>query len=143
MDDTTIEERLNGELNAAESKIEELKSELSNIKYEDAWKWRHIVTIEENELPIPRLEMRISEIDNYNTAVTYGLVKRHTLGHIEFVPFNSTKVGNCVGKFDDNKYFKDYLPFRDGVHIQKDMFDLKLLAFKTYKDKCCEIKITE
>jgi len=130
----TVEERLHDLLNEAESKIEKLEEKLDDRNYHDDWHWRQIRQLSEEEnldLPIPRMEIRYRK-DDYNAYADYGLVIRHMLKHIDFIPLSSTRV---------SKEYADSLslPHRDGAHIIHDKGNLDLPAYVIYKDKFKEV----
>jgi len=126
----TIEERLNGLLSDAEYKISSLEYKLAKYDYVNDWGWRQIKQLTEEEnlgLPVPRLELRYS-IDAANAYVSYGLVLKHLMGHIELIPFSSTRVSISYAE-------NLTLPHRDGAHIIHDKENLKLPAYVVYKNK--------
>jgi hypothetical protein len=125
----TLEERLNDELNEKEAKIAELEEQIENAKYQEDWKWRHIRKLTKAEnmgLPTPRLEIRYKREDDYNVIADYGLVYEHFDGEVLFNPFGSTRMGGYSNKKNDEPL---RLPFRDGAHLQHDMWMLKLRGY--------------
>lgn len=103
------------------------------------------LTKEQNlNLPVPRLEIRQSLLDNpvgdfgYNVKAEYGMVYEHLTGETIFVPLGSTNIGANLSRYD----FMG-LPFRDGAHIIHDMFMLKLRGFVVYQDKFKELFISD
>ena len=127
MNDLTILERLNNSLSEAEEKIRKLEDQISQKDYSDSWGWRHIFQISEEDnldLPVPRLELRY-RVDKYNAYADYGLVQKHLLGHIDFIPISSTRVSlNYASVLE--------LPMRDGAHIRHDCVNLRLPAYVVY-----------
>jgi len=126
----TLEERLHDSLNEAEYKINKLEQKLEDQSYSDDWHWRQIRQLSEEEnldLPIPRMEIRY-RVDDYNAYADYGLVIRHMMKHIDFIPLSSTRV---------SKEYADRLdlPHRDGAHLIFDKENLKLPAYITYEGK--------
>ena len=117
IDKFTAIERLEGELNDLEYENARLKTELENIKNNEAWSWTVQYEIEaaNDPLPIPRLEMVARPVSNdwrnmiWEQRIVYG----HLLGHHVCVPIGNTKVG---GGRDEEPTISD-LPFRDGVHF--------------------------
>lgn len=135
---TTIEERLNEQLSEAEEKIEELETQIENSKYEEEWNWRHLRELSEEDnlgLPVPRLEIRHRKKGRYGTIVDYGLVHEHLLGHLEFVPFGSTRISGTLSDFE--------LPHRDGSHIKYDMYTLKLPGYVVSNGESKEITLND
>ncbi len=129
MKNLTLEERLNNQLGETEQKLHELEDILKNKEYQSEWQWRHIRQLSELEnlnLPIPRLEIRY-RLDNYNAYADYGLVIRHLMGHIDFIPFSSTRV---------SKEYASNLsePFRDSAHAKHDGSNLNLPIYIVFKD---------
>jgi len=154
---TQTNDYLVGQLEAREAELEKLRNQLQEIEirdadatekanYEDGWRWRHIRCLKSSELsdedvedtnfglPVPRLEIRIRRISDYNTIVDYGLVSQHLCEQIHFIPIGSTQVGGS-----DNfppgwsktaiEGRKLMLPFRDGAHISHDARQLNLPAY--------------
>ena len=136
---TTVEERLNDQLNAAEARIEELESQIEASKYEDEWNWRHFRKLSKEEnlgLPIPRLEIRNRKLDSYNCVSDYGLVYRHFDNEVLFAPLGSTRIGGS-NTFEQTPL---RLPFREGANIYHDMSKLKLRGFVTCGKELKEMK---
>jgi hypothetical protein len=129
--------RLTEKLEEAESKISKLEQEKENREYAERWRWRHIRTLSDEDnldLPVPRLEIRYSRADDYNSEALYSLVYRHLLGQIELIPIGLTRVG------DSGKYARDLdEPFRDGAHIKNEMKQLGLRGFVVGNGKYKEI----
>jgi len=135
MRNISIEERLNTQLGLAESDIRELEEKMDSQKSLDEWEWRHIRQLSEEEnlaLPLPRMEIRY-RVDEYNSYADYGLVIRHLLKTIEFIPFSSTRLNlECAKELK--------LPYRDGVHLLHDLENLKLPGYIVFKDNFKDIK---
>ena len=122
----TLEE-IDAILSRKDEKIKELEAQIRHLTYVDEWAWRQLRQLSDAEnmgLPTPRLEIRHRRVSDYTHFIDYGLVIRHFLGHIEFVPLSSTKVSGG-GKDIDVMY----LPYRDGAHIYNEMFELNLRGF--------------
>ena len=130
----TLEERLHDQLREAEDKIATLEQEIESTQLHDDWHWRQIrqLSKEENlDLPVPRMELRYRK-DDYNSYADYGLVIKHMMGHIDFIPLSSSRVS------------KDYadkltLPIRDGAHIIFDKENLSLPGYVVFGDKSKDI----
>lgn len=119
-----VMEQLDKALEEKDRRIAELEEKIERLEYHDEWSWRQIkkLTDEENlGLPTPRLEMRYRVISSYLHFVDYGLVYRHLLGDIEFVPIGCTKINGKVRQLDT--------PYRDGAHMFNEMFELNLPGF--------------
>ena len=119
-----VMEQLENALEEKDQRIAALIEKLERIEYHDEWSWLQIrkITAEENlGLPVPRLELRYRVISEYTHFVDYGLVYRHLLGDIEFVPIGCTKINGKVRQLDT--------PFRDGAHMFNDMLELNLRGF--------------
>lgn len=133
----TPEERLADLLDQKDAEIEKLEYRISELE-EDAelsFEWQKHRMIEENDLPVPRLEIKLSCNDNgFKKRWEYGFVYRHTLDDIIFVPMGVTTLsgGNALG---DVKDVHAELPYRDGAHIRYDSAHLNLPAFATVNGK--------
>lgn len=124
-----IMEQLEKALEEKDRLIADLIEKVKRLEYHDEWSWRQVkdLTDEENlGLPVPRLELRYRVISDYLHFVDYGLVYRHLLGTIEFVPIGCTKIG---GKVMRTAAAQLSTPFRDGAHTYNDMFELNLRGF--------------
>jgi hypothetical protein len=149
------------QLEARDAQIEELEEEKEELRNAfsileerrdngDEWSWRHIRRLEASEkewdledklltpknydLPVPRLEIRWRDSDDgYNQLVDYGLVMRHLLGHILFVPISSTRIGGggVPDAWSDEQKELHLLrtPFRDGCHMAHDAAALGLPCY--------------
>jgi len=105
--------------------IEDLCKKITLLEYQDEWGWRQIRQLTEKEnanLPVPRLELRYRDKSQYQHFIDYGLVYRHLLGDIEFIPISCTKIGGKV-------IIPLSTPFRDGAHMYNDMYELRLPGF--------------
>lgn len=125
-------------LDRKDERIEELEAKLRMLEYEDEWRWRQIKQLSDEEnmqLPLPRLEIRHRRPSQYTHFMDYGLVFRHLLGHIEFIPIGCTKTSGVSSSL--------YLPHRDGAHIYNDMFELGLRGFLVDGSLCRELLLTD
>lgn len=136
------EDRLAQELEEAECKIRELEREIERLK--DLRPWTEHGTVEDDGLPVPRLEMAWEKgsFRSYQYRCQYRLVYRHLLNHIESVPLGETLVGGHTDP-DGYKGLKMILPFRDGAHIKSDAKHLNLPAFVRWDDKVEKINADE
>ena len=133
-------EYLTGLLNEKDRQIDKLAErveELENTLDGRTWGWTIHTTVSEDEnmnLPVPRLEMRWRELDDwgYNWEAQYRLVHRHFLDHLVAIPLGSTKRGGDSPPMTNEKVD---LPFRDGAHIKHDAKALDLPAFVIYGDE--------
>lgn len=130
----SLEERLNEQICELEHNNRKLEDQIESTRLHDDWHWRQIRQLSEEEnlgLPTPRMELRYRK-DDYNSYADYGLVIKHMMGHVEFIPLSSTRVS------------KDYadkltLPHRDGAHIIHDKENMNLPGFIVFEDKYKEI----
>lgn len=117
-----------------QERIDELQREIDEAAESASFnRWRDMlpVKVEEDDgfdLPVPRLEIRWVEYDDWNRTAFYRLVTRHFLGHLEGYALGATK---CNGRRHDPLD----LPFRDGAHICHDAQQLNLPAF-VVNDSC-------
>lgn len=132
-------ERLEKLLDEQEEKISELNKKIETLERDQAWT-AHQEGDQSDNLPVPRLEMRAVQIEEwYQYAWEYSLVYRHLLGDIIAVPMGrSTSSGGAnyapdtfQGVYDPNCSG----PFRDGVHIWNDSKCLNLPAFLIVEDR--------
>lgn len=127
-DKLTAVERLEELLNERDERIAELEAEAEAKKLVEDWAWVRHTQPAETDLPVPRLEMRWTQRDQWNWVARYGLVYRHFLGHLVHVPFGET-TRNGSGARSPITEGKVDTPFRDGAHIACDAARLKLPAF--------------
>lgn len=123
MSERTID-RLENLIAEKDREIEKLFDKIENLEYRDEWRWRQIRQLTEKEnadLPVPRLELRYRDKSEYQHFIDYGLVYRHLMGDIEFIPISCTKIGG--------KGLLLSMPFRDGAHMYNDMYELRLPGF--------------
>lgn len=118
-------------------KLAERVEELENILDGRTWGWTIHTKISDGEnmnLPVPRLEMRWRELDDwgYNWEAQYRLVYRHFLDELVAIPFGNTKRGGDSPPMTNEKVD---LPFREGAHIKHDAGTLNLPAFVIYGDE--------
>ena len=135
------EDRLAEQLESAEDEIRELKYQVSRL--EDRLPWTEHLTLEESNLPVPRLEMLWEKGKfprGYNFRCSTRLVYRHTLGHLVGIPFYETLRGSEISP---DEYGKIDTPFRDGVHIRNDARQLQLPAFVIWNGKVEQIDLDE
>ncbi len=136
-----------------EERIEELESELQEqtnanetltrrIESEDAT-WAQPRKWDEDDLPMPRLEMRWTRDDSYTSRCTYVLVFPHfldkSLGEDER-DIVSKPLGQTKSQGSERLTFWRFgdaeldTPFRDGAHAFHDAKVLKLPLFITTED---------
>ena len=111
-------DRLAELLEAKERELADLQESVKEDRDHERWRWaRHVELPKEQTLPVPRLELWMDETesDGYNRIWIYRMVYRHFLGHCVGVPLGSTKQGG-----PDSANLLDYVPFRDGAHINHD-----------------------
>lgn len=122
-----------------DQKIEELEATIKRLTYEDEWSWRQVRILSDAEnldLPIPRLEIR-HRASPHTHFIDYGLVIKHLMGDINFIPLGSTRVSGV------RQQESMYLPFRDGAHIYNEMFELNLQGFIVDGEKYKEITLAD
>ena len=137
-------EYLTGLLNEKDKEINDLAQrieELENIIDGRTWGWTihaKVSEVENMSLPVPRLEMRWRELDDwgYNWEARYRLVYRHFLSHLVAVPLGNTKRGGDSPPMTNENVD---LPIRDGAHIKHDAKLLNLPAFVIYGSKVHQI----
>lgn len=94
-------------------------------------KYREMSEAENNDLPVPRLEIRWKLCVGDVAIAEYSLITRHLCGQIEVRPFGRTR---CSGSNVRNSYCKALaLPFRDGAHIVHDKEQLRVPGYVIYK----------
>jgi hypothetical protein len=129
-------------LDEKDAKIRELEDKIAKMEFKDEWHWRQLRVLSDEEnlgLPIPRLEIRHRKTSKYTTFMDYGIVYRHLLGEITFVPLSCTKTS---GHTDTDRELLR-VPFRDGAHILSDMYELKLRGFVVEDDKFRELSLLD
>jgi hypothetical protein len=129
---TKTEQRLQELLDAKDREIEALSErieELENVADED-WTWCKRRVIEEPQtLPVPRLEIRCIQLDEWHRfRWEYALIYRHTTGEIICSPMGETSVNGGSNRPPVHNG-EIQLPFRDGVHIGNDSIHLNIAAF--------------
>ena len=106
--------------------IEDRLQELLDLK---------VVEVEDDGvLPVPRLELVYQTLKPPSWGsciVTYRLVMRHLLGHLEAIPLSFTRIGQSGARSVDDIG----LPRRDGAHIAHDRVHLGMPAFKVVPGK--------
>lgn len=144
---TTLE-RLEQQLDLKDARIDELETELQELKDEAAseWKWARHKKLKDNpdNLPVPRLEIRWhnESDDGYLTRWDYTLIYRHLLGHLIAVPLSQTRItgGNGSPPIHNGRI---QTPFRDGVHICHDTHHLGIPAFGIVGDKIVRLTMKD
>lgn len=124
------EDILTARIEQLESQVKGFEREKDRREYEEEWRWRHIRDLDPKNvdlsLPVPRLEMNYRFEGDYTVIADYGLVYKHFLGQLVFMPFGSTRIGG--GRYGDTQRVME-LPFREGVHILSDMAQLNLPGY--------------
>jgi hypothetical protein len=145
-----LEERLNEIIIEKESRIEELVDKIEKMEANynmEKVNWQRHLAFENdefyNQLPYPRLEMRLERVseDNwYAIEWVYGLVYKHFVDAnndtLMFIPFSKTT--SSGGNMTFENWYKNGeldLPYRDGVHIYVESLLFKLPAFIVCKEK--------
>lgn len=93
--------------------------------------------LEESDLPVPRMQMTISFLDDSQEEklYTYGIVTRHFLGHLEFRTFSYTRAKGCSPRADRPLD----TPLRDGAHIKHEAAQLGIPAYIICGDRVEQI----
>ena len=125
-------ERLEELLDEKDSEIDRLHDEIEALESDRTWKWTLHSSIEDDPLPVPRLELRWSNIEDHEKICTYSLVYKHLLGESITVPLGQTKVSGRMLSFENIEAWK---PFRDGAHFYNEMEQLNLPGFVVIGDK--------
>ena len=125
-------ERLEELLDEKDAKINELCEQIETFENDREWKWAKHHTIENDLLPVPRLELRWSNIEDYEKTCTYSIVYKHLLGFSVQIPLGQTKVSGRMKDFDN---VEDWKPFRDGAHFGNEMKQLNLPGFVVIGDE--------
>lgn len=141
-------ERLEELLDQKDALISELESELEEKKREDdseRYLWARPRTLKDAAgLPVPRLQIRYVSLsdDGYHGAWEYGMIYRHTLAHIVYIPLGyTTTQGNGHGVEPVGTPM--YTPFREGVHIVNDAKQLNLPAFVIRESRIVRVFLNE
>ena len=77
-------------------------------------------------LPVPRLELRWSNLDEWEKTCTYSLVYKHLMDFSVRVPLGETKTS---GRMQDVNIINAWKPFRDGAHFDNEMKQFGLPGF--------------
>ncbi len=137
---STTTDHLTDLLNLRDQEVEDLKAKLTEYETTEAWRWtRHSKGVEQEGLPVPRLEIRWQKMDDggYNWHAAYNLVYRHMLGHITVVPLGSTQTSGSGPRVRDGRV---ETPMRDGMHITHEMMTLRLPGFAIYEGTVTELE---
>jgi hypothetical protein len=147
-------EQRDAQIATLEEEKEELKNAYSRLEERadngDEWAWRNIRRLEASEkmwdledklltpknygLPVPRLEIRWRDSeDGYSRLADYGLVTRHLLGHINFIPISSTQqrgggIPDSWGEEAKERRLTE-TPFRDGCNMAHASHSLGLPCY--------------
>ncbi|MEM7772401.1 MAG: hypothetical protein AAF327_18045 [Cyanobacteria bacterium P01_A01_bin.37] len=96
------------------------------------------------ELPIPRLQIKLTQHSENHRSWFYVLVYEHTTMDIVAVPMGETvskgSFANQIINVSNKDEVLKILPFRDGVHIRRDASHLKLPAFAIVDGKAYELE---
>ena len=113
-----------------EAEISELKEEIDRLSLNHEWT-HHRKLDSDQSLPVPRLQITLTEHDPENWEWLYIMVYRHTEGDFVGVPLAKT---DSIGghRFEDLNSVQGILsalPFRVGHHIRRDSAHLNLPAY--------------
>jgi len=138
--------RLEELLDSKDEEIEALEKEKRELEHELStdWDWSKHSKAKESELPVPRLEIKLTvDDDGFKKTWDYGLIYRHTIGNLIFIPIGGTKLSGgyaiTESEFNEESIYNE-LPFRDGVHIRRDMIQLNLPAFAVFNGKAIKLE---
>jgi hypothetical protein len=148
MEKLDIIEKQENEIYEKDCRIEELETELEEIKNINKNKWQHHILFEDVELikdlPVPRIQMNF-ETDGYNNKWVYGLVIKPFWfqwdgleNKLLMIPISRT---TGTGKRSPSE--EDKLPFRDGLHVKYDAKELNLPAYFVWESEGIVEKIKE
>lgn len=109
-------DRLEELLREAEEKAENLEEKLHSINSWAEYKWTIHSQIENDALPVPRIEMQWDDVSGnwYERTCTTSIIYPHFLGYSVKVPIDRTKVSG--GKLNCAPDPTDF-PFRQGAHF--------------------------
>jgi len=131
----TAIEILESVINDKDQQIEELEAKLEKLEGQTTlrvWEWSIQKRVEDNQLPTPRLQLTCSILNDFSMEWVYSLVYTHTVGDVIEVPLSRTRIdGRSEGDYGP--------PFRDGVHIENDMFHFGMPGFIIRPDGVEEI----
>ena len=141
---TEILTKLAAKSERLEAENERLQAELTAHENVASWSWaRHRIVRADDypaELPIPRLQLEIIELDErgYNWAWRYELIYRHYSGELIAVPLGLTRTSGPREESDEIGE-----PWRESFHIRSDAAQLGLRAFKVHGDRWAELSSLE
>lgn len=121
-----------------QEKIDDLEEKLEKAEWwANAKAWSHPREEEESDLPVPRLQIKLTIISEWEYHWFYTMVYRHTLGHLVSVPMGGTTShgGHAYFKFETKEDAHNAIPFGDGTHIRRDSYQLKLPAYAVHEGK--------
>ena len=125
-------ERYESLIEEKDTHISDLEEQVEQLEYwanERSWS-RHRKG-EDLNLPVPRLQIELKVVSEFKYNWFYSLVYTHTTGDIVLVPMGETTTSGTFKHFkvETAEDAMRELPFRDGVHIRRDSYQLSLPAF--------------
>lgn len=126
-DKMTAIERLENLLDQKDRELQAFRKEAEFQEYREKWAWmRQQKSDEADGLPVPRLEIRWRQADEWTRLAEYSMVARHFMGDVIRHPISVTKCSGTGALVHEGKV---ETPFRDGTHIRHDMRHLGLPGF--------------
>lgn len=131
-------DRYEGIVESLQEKIHDLEEKLEKAEWwANAKAWSHPRVEEESDLPVPRLQIKLTIVSEWKHYWFYTMVYRHTLGHLISIPMGETTTegGHSHFVFETKEDAHRWIPFRDGTHIRRDSHQLKLPAYAVHGGK--------
>lgn len=146
---TSAIERLETLLDEKDEEIEQLTAERDSIQRQLEYLpggWRQEIELpKEQTLPVPRLELVLTQEDKFTRVWSYRIVRRHFTGEVLATPIGSI---TSRGGGSDSPYYtsgefagKLRLPMREGAHICHDMAHLNLPGFAVCGDHVDDLSV--
>ena len=140
-------ERYEKQIESLQDKIFNLEDALDkaeNWANQKAWA-RHRAHVPQEltkDLPVPRLEIRLTEESSFQWNWFYCIVYRHTTKELFEIPMGETisHGRHRYDSFESKEKAQNSLPSRDGVHIRRDAWQLDLPAFVVAQGKTWKLE---
>lgn len=139
-------ERYEALVEEKDSKIDELERKLEEVEWwANERSWSRHRDEEESDLPVPRLQIKLTKESESKYRWFYSLVYRHAMGSLSSVPMGETvSTGrHSFFKFETVEDAHREIPYRDGVHIRRDAAQLKLPAYAVFQGKAIQLEPIE
>ena len=144
------ENKLQSMIDRYESIIETMQEKIWDLEHRleraegwaDQTSWCRHKPAERLGLPVPRLQIELTIKSESHHIWLYSLVYEFTTGEIIAVPMGETssRGGHRSFKFDSTEDACREIPYRDGVHIRRDAWQLNLPAYAIAQGKNFELK---